>query len=159
MAWGEWRRQQRGTHCVVAPAESWLSSIWRFSDKEVRVCVWLLTGMPVCALHLPRELCVYYCTYVQRCGKLTVSCEHIVRVCAWTGFTEARNRDLVLIAFTMMTLLAPRPPSISPYFRRLPGRGEQQKRQGEQTSQGAAVEAMSGRTGRRWGRREEEGTH
>lgn len=65
--------------------------------------------------------------YVQRCGKLTVSCEYTVCVCVWRGFTEARNRDLVFIAFRMMTLPAPRPLSISPYFRHLPGRGEQQK--------------------------------
>ena len=68
--------------------------------------------------------------HVQRCGKLTVSCDYIVCVCVRGGCTEARNRDLVFIAFRMMTLPPPVLSPSRPIFWRLGGRGGNSRGQG-----------------------------
>lgn len=93
-----------------------------------------------------RTQCVYEWMYEQRCGKLTVSCEYSVCVFVLRGFTGARNRDLVFIAFRMMTLLPPVPspfPPISDAF------WDEKKDGMSKPLQEPEVEATSRRTGRR----------
>lgn len=100
----EWRRQERGTRCAVAPTQRCLSSIWR--------CVF---GVCVCAeLSEGHDVCAAVCMYERRCGKPTVSCECLVCVFFFfffllRGFAGACNRDLVLMEFRMMTLPPPCP--------------------------------------------------
>ena len=57
MAWGERGRQRRGTLCVVACTESWLSSIRR----GVCVCVCVCVCVFMCAVLTEGIKCVHAC--------------------------------------------------------------------------------------------------
>lgn len=130
-------RQQHLTRCVVKPIESWLSSIWRFSDKEVCYCVCVC----VCIAHRRVCLCVYWgqnaCLIQCMCRDLEdwLWAQHTQCVCVCAGGTTgARKRDPMLIAFRMMTLFSHLSSLHLSLFLISTGTRKKNNRQGEQTS-------------------------